>query len=91
MSAPRDKNGHVSVEHFAALQAAALDQGARHANEVKLLAGLKDNEERRWYIEGKDGVRQRRGDEAAERLRRDVWSYMKNNQGGERDRIPSSS
>lgn len=53
-----------------------IDQEARHRNETKLVAGLKDHEERRWYIEGKNGVRENRGDEAADRLRRDVWELL---------------
>lgn len=67
---------NAPIEHFDEIQRASLDQDARHANEVRLVAGLKDNDERRWYIEGSNGVRDNRGDEAADRLRRDVWELM---------------
>lgn len=70
-----------SIEAFARVQAQAraelVDEATRHAREVKLVATLDSNEDRTRYIEGEDGVRARRGDAEAERLRRDVWQLMK--------------
>ncbi|OGT57548.1 MAG: hypothetical protein A3E01_08400 [Gammaproteobacteria bacterium RIFCSPHIGHO2_12_FULL_63_22] len=73
----------TSIAYFAELQGNSLDQSKRHRNEVKLVAGLETNARRTWYIEGSGGVRERRGDEAADKLRTDVWALMRNhNQDG---------
>lgn len=68
---------HAPIEFFERLQAEALDQDARHRREVAIVAGLDTHAKRTWYIEGEGGVRERRGDAAAERLRRDVWALLK--------------
>ena len=70
---------HAPIEFFAAIQADALDQIARHRHEVELVARLETDARRAWYIEGENGVRERRGDAVAERLRRDVWKFMRAN------------
>lgn len=65
------------IDYFVAIQRAALDHDARHRHEVAVVAALATHEERREYIEGRNGVRAHRGDEAAEQLRRDVWEALK--------------
>ncbi|MDP2622095.1 MAG: hypothetical protein Q8P46_18285 [Hyphomicrobiales bacterium] len=68
---------NAPIECFARIQATALDQGARHRHEVELVANLETHAKRAWYIDGEGGVRAKRGDEAAERLRREVWALLK--------------
>ncbi len=70
---------HTPIEFFAERQAAALDQALRHQHEVELVARLETNARRAWYIESEGGVRENRGDAVAERLRRDVWRFMRAN------------
>lgn len=49
----------------------------RHDCEVRAVAAFETDSQRAVYLEGEKGVRDRRGDVAADRLRRDVWSAMK--------------
>lgn len=46
----------------------------RHACEVRYVAGMRSDEDRRRYL---DGVHQRRGKDAWQRLRQDVWALMR--------------
>jgi len=45
----------------------------RHAAEVRTVAGFPDNLTRAKFLQG---VEKKRGKEAADRLRRDVWRLM---------------
>jgi hypothetical protein len=48
----------------------------RHECEVRWLAALPSNDRRKKYLEG---VKQKRGKAAADRLRVDAWNLMRGN------------
>lgn len=62
------------AELIAAIEA---QEPHRRQCEVRVVAGFETDSQRKVYIEGEKGVRDRRGDAVAEQLRRDVWALMK--------------
>lgn len=67
----------TSIDAVARKQDELRNEAQRHANEVKLVATLETHAKRAWYIDGSKGVYERRGYDAAQRLRLDAWRYMK--------------
>lgn len=62
------------IAFFAALQ--AVEEPRRHACEVRMVAAIDTDSHRSVYLEG---VRDKRGRDAALLLRQDVWHYLRNN------------
>lgn len=56
------------------LQINTTSEGYRHECEVRVVADMATNQERADYLQG---VTKKRGEAAAERLRRDAWEIMK--------------